>query len=126
MSDLGYWLDLGRRMKACKGFEWRRGMHFMPSPTTGMSILISDSNLVMLERSDPSMNPPDLCDPGTVGHALAMMREALGDQTMRPECYRMAGELRWGVFGEDSEGAPIAGHYPTEAEAIIKAWETVQ
>lgn len=141
-------IELGRRMMACKGFEWRPGMvplqgsGLVPG-ATAVVVGLSPSRVsvrVAGVRSDgnpchewmpgsPWLTVPDIRDPGTVGHALAMMRAlADGIGTGIPHCvpnpqnrYELSTRPAWGVM---ACGTPL-GLGDTEAEAVINAWEAL-
>lgn len=113
-------IDLGRRMMACEGFEWRAGMRHFGG-------IVSEGE--WMHRRVPAAQVPDPRDPGTVGHALAMMRAlADGIGTGIPHCvpnpqnrYELSTRPAWGVM---ACGTPL-GLGDTEAEAVINAWEAL-
>ena len=138
-------IELGRRMVVCKGFEWRAGMVPLYIPATVERLLTSAPvvsavypRLGAIETTyrsgvtslrDARLFTPDLRDPGTVGHALAMMRAlADGIGTGIPHCvpnpqnrYELSTRPAWGVM---ACGTPL-GLGDTEAEAVINAWEAL-
>lgn len=123
-------LALGRRMMTCEGFEWRPGMAAIRAdgegPRHGRRIvvgrevegrlLISAAGLVA--ELPASQYVPDPRDPGTVGHALAMMREVTGWRGVSIVLEARTG--RWRMQPQVWQGAAS-----TEVEAIVAAWEAL-
>lgn len=132
-------LALGRRMMACKGFEWRAEMAALwlgASERAWFAVgCVDEEGLLPLAgaasaiRGRASEWVPNPRDPGVVGHALAMMRTlADGVGTGIPHCvpnpqsrYDLKTRPPWGVM---SCGTPL-GVGDSEVEAIVAAWEAL-
>ena len=126
-------LALGRRMMACKGFEWRPGMHALPSFGHAGGVVVEverdgfllfhghgeGQEMVDMEPADRLV--PDPRDPGVVGHALAMMRAAYDDGSLCPT--NRVRQNVWHIFGT-GRGHPFH-ESPTEVEVIVNAWEAL-
>lgn len=129
-------IALGCRMMACKGFEPRRGMFGWSYPPEQLAMIIERFGAGARAAAEPrclfganrafdeaSRFTPDPRDPGTMGHALAMMREAVGDSPpacvigqWRPAVIGLPHRVVWDCCGLEA---------PTEAEALINAWEAL-
>lgn len=62
---------------------------------------------------------PDFADPATLGCLTATVREVLGD----PRAFVRPSLTGWAVLPGDPCRIGMAGHGPTEAEALIAALE---
>ncbi len=111
------------RAVACPGWQWRRGM------LTMKGLLVTDLGLIgLLGVSDLGLPSelPDLADPGTLGHLLALVREAWSEPSASVIRYtRPGGDYRWFVVLPDADGDPdrIDDGHESEAEALVAALE---
>ena len=66
---------------------------------------------------------PDLTDPGTIGHLLALVREAHGDPCLYVGAVStgVAALLGWAVFRREMWGMVIVARGSTEGEALVEA-----
>ena len=143
------YIELGKRLVACKGFRWLPGMLCQRRMHTGewVSMRLTDDTTVVdyrvVERNAvPSMNQaaarimgegyitlngwvladdllPDLSDAATKGCVLQLVREAWGD----PELFAVVMyDGRWSVRNPSSRVA-YGESGTTEADAMVAALE---
>ncbi len=124
---------LGRRMMACEGFEWPEGLRSIrvEGGLVRFGIVLMAADGMALWRDDGQWwvpldsVTPDPRDPGTVGHALAMMRKALG----QPSAHIQPLSSRYGPYCSPERYALVIGmkiralDRPTEAGALVEGWE---
>ncbi len=146
MTDIE-WIELGRRVMACDGYKPKRGMAgWSYTPDTLLQFIkhygadvreVAEPRCLWDGRGYDVPFTPDLRDPGTLGHCLAMMRKALmrpGDiggfipRTM-PTVGSAVGvdaECAWYVEHARHEDGASRWHKgaTTEAKAIVNAWES--
>jgi hypothetical protein len=121
------WKTLGERAVRCQGWRWSYGMKRLGD------WWIEDSGGDDPARPEPSWIP-DLRDPGTVGHTLALVRESLADPSVsvlaRPGA---CDALVWLVFSSNPRtiGVHAGGELhrcfaagTDEATALVAALET--
>lgn len=131
VPSVQHWINLGALAMACKGYEPKRGMWgwrlgpddiMRAIERIGPDVFIGHTMWTGMEIHTTAADfTPDLRDPGTLGHCLAMMRSALGPDTWRwPEPFtRSTGELHWRVRSADGVDVVTC---PTEADAVVAAW----
>lgn len=120
-------LDLSRRAVAAPHWKWRRGM----VTTAGVVVWVDEGGLPYV--SDPTRSPvvlPDLTDPGTLGHLLALVREAYGQPHAAVVRQIWNRGPRWALiecvdFDCDAEVILLLADATTEAEALVAALEAV-
>lgn len=134
--DVAYWLKLGARAMACEGFEWHAGMRIMDPPKNASPALARAEALDDLGAQWGQLvhahddcgeekwvnllaQVPDLRDPGTLGHCIAMMRKAVNHESASAVANAYGDGYGWQVNAKRE----IWQAADTEAEAIVNAWE---
>lgn len=108
MTNIDY-VELGRRLVACKHFRPMRGMRDVQGRTWDESLLW---------RWNSACDVPDLTDPATVGCVLALVRHVYTDTRLAVVPWRRqwAVDRVWLRSGRVSTAS-------TEAEALVVALE---
>lgn len=103
---------LAKRLVASKGWRWIPGM----KTSKGEIVLrVLKDRLEVVDGYVSGCIYPSLTDPGTLGHLLALVREAWGDPLICTAVDNTG--YGWGM-----EGCP-GTIYSTEAEALVAALE---
>ena len=129
-------VELGRRVVACKGWQWMPGMRTINGRRLAVVFGLSRTASVLCDLRDDANSDteelqgelPDLADPATLGCLLALVRESEGcavitspdydeDETgcqgLNVTGWRAIETVRWMPVGEGA----------TEAEALVAALE---
>ena len=127
-DDIEKWIALGRKAMACEGFGWHGGMC---AGRSGWSWLVINTDVAVgggtelwLDDHDGWVDAddhwPDLRDPGTVGHCLAMFwsHPAADSCASIITTVWRGDELVWCVGAAD-----VYGEGSSLPEAIVEAWE---
>jgi hypothetical protein len=135
-------LALGRRMMACRGFRWIRGMTdaegrlIVDDERRGETICSRRGTFDVL----PANAVPDLRDPATASLLPMLVREALGIEDLAPRVlseptkdappdgWDVPVRTGWGFSPRTAKEryiAAVVGLQPTEVEAWLAAWESV-
>lgn len=113
------YVELGRRLVACKHFRPMRGMRDVQGRTWDDSLLW---------RWNSACDVPDLTDPATLGCVLALVRAAWGKPNGVVNYANECGSDPRGwyycwVSNDGRQGGGIHWYSRTEAEALVAALE---
>lgn len=118
-------LEIARRLVACKGWVWVRGMRWVRksnAPSGGMNSRSVSWPFEDVSRHFPGALP-DLSDDLTRLGVLAVVRRAWGDKTASVravDCYPLSAMWTW-IAGQP--GVRRVGHERTELAALLAALE---
>lgn len=132
-------LSLARRAVACPAWRWRPGMimrrrheswSWLVFHADEQEVRIIQGGLLEWWGVDQGHFFPDLADPGTLGHLLALVREAWGDPGASISGYVVDGEeegttrMEWCCdIGVRPTERLDSFYGQTEAEALVYALE---
>ena len=112
------WIELGRRVVACKHWRWMPGM--LARYEGGAWHRVTEADSFGLPTRVRPPNPrqawPDLRDPATVGCLLALVRKAWDDPFALVDYDRK----HWGIFVEARDTVWVCTD-KTEAAALVAA-----
>ena len=109
------WIELGRRVVACKGWRWMPGMAWV-IPPEARGIWPKHLHRGRYPVPEGVAPVPDLRDPATLGCLLALVREAWDDPFALVDYDRK----HWGIFVEARDTVWVCTA-KTEAAALVAA-----